>query len=337
MQSAVESLESETTVVKKSVKKSTKTSKSSPKKKTSTTESSSITSSKAESFENSFSNGSVEVVEEHRVETVQTSVKSNKSIDSSSGKDAIASPQESPEHLPLENGGKKKVNGKKKSKKSKKSDSEKENISVVSQTISLSNKQFLPLDIPARPHTLMCCLLLLLYHFVFLVPLHRVGCCVVLCRVFFILQCLMHVKLIVIKLFNRLSLLTDQTASTLSLPGSVKVSPSQKSHRNNFVVHNVKTDDTDCERADVANNNLDNDKASRKFIMSSSLQLHEDDLSRIDVKSLVSDVVCFLGTISGDLVRCNFFFLCYPLLQKSSLISSDIHKRKASLISDVNL
>jgi hypothetical protein len=127
-------LESETTVVKKSVKKSVK--KTTTKKKTvSTTESSSITSSKAESFENSFSNGSVEVVEQHHVEehkaVHQESITSSKSIDSSSGKEAI----ESAELPPIENGGeKKKLNGKKKSKKLKKSD-EKENISVVSGSV----------------------------------------------------------------------------------------------------------------------------------------------------------------------------------------------------------
>lgn len=102
---------------------------------------------------------------------------------------------------------------------------------------------------------------------------------------------ILHVKLNVIKLFNRLSLLANQTASTLSLPASVRVNHTQNSNRSRIA---VTTDDTDCDKADVANNNVANDKASRKFIMSSSLQLHEDDLSRIDVKSLVSDVVVFL-------------------------------------------
>jgi hypothetical protein len=138
MKSAVESLESETTVVKKSVKKSVKTSKTTSKKKTiSTTESSSITSSKAESFENSFSNGSIEVVEQHHMQehkaVHQESVMSSKSIDSSSGKEVIEAIQDSVEKPSLENGEKKKLNGKKKVKKSKKSD-EKENISVVSET-----------------------------------------------------------------------------------------------------------------------------------------------------------------------------------------------------------
>lgn len=151
MQSAVESMESETTtVVKKSVKKSVKTSKTSSKKKTiSTTESSSITSSKAESFENSFSNGSIEVVEQHHVEEAihQESVTSSKSIDSSSGKEVIESIQDSPELPSLENGEKKKL-GKKKSKKSKKSD-EKENISVVSRKVCSTSRLHIS---PNAPH-----------------------------------------------------------------------------------------------------------------------------------------------------------------------------------------
>lgn len=115
-----------------------KTSKTTTKKNNktvSTTDSSSVTSSKAASFENSFSNGSVEVVEQHHVvehqAVHQESVTSNKSIDSSS---ATASIQDSPESPVVENGEKKKLNGKRKSKKSKKSD-EKENISVVSQKV----------------------------------------------------------------------------------------------------------------------------------------------------------------------------------------------------------
>jgi hypothetical protein len=81
----------------------------------------------------------------------------------------------------------------------------------------------------------------------------------------------MHVKLNVINLFNRLSLLANQTAS--SLPASVKVNHAQ------FLscMSDAKSADTDCDKA-----------SNRKLIMSSSLQLHEDDLSRIDVKSLVS-------------------------------------------------
>ncbi|CRK98634.1 CLUMA_CG012465, isoform A [Clunio marinus] len=111
-------------------------------------ESSSITSSKAESFETSFSNGSVEVVEQRQT-VKQASLTSNKSIDSaSSGKNVVESIKDSPEHSPHENGEKKKVNGKKKSKKSKKSDSEKENISVVSRYFNSQGTLSVPPTLP---------------------------------------------------------------------------------------------------------------------------------------------------------------------------------------------
>lgn len=118
----------------------------------------------------------------------------------------------------------------------------------------------------------------------------------------------MHVKLNVINLFNRLSLLANQTTSalTLSLPETVKVNHTQNSIHN-VVIDDVKPDDNDCGKADVGNNNL----ANRKFIMSSSLQLHEDDLSRIDVKSLVSDVDVFC---TNNLPRYVFSSLPCPLI-----------------------
>jgi hypothetical protein len=94
----------------------------------------------------------------------------------------------------------------------------------------------------------------------------------------FILHCSLHVKLNVINLFNRLSLLANQTAS--SLPASVKVNHAQYLNCNSVVVvSDAKSGDTEREKA-----------INRKLIMSSSLQLHEDDLSRIDVKSLVSSL-----------------------------------------------
>lgn len=120
----------------------------------------------------------------------------------------------------------------------------------------------------------------------------------------FILRCLMHVKLNVIKLFNRLSLLANQNTSTsmqqsmsiVSQPVSV-IAPVAviNNHCNHFNNHNklndVKDDDTNCQKCFVSNNNLTSSMKSnnhQKFIMSSSFQLHEDDLSKIDVKSLVS-------------------------------------------------
>lgn len=69
---------------------------------------------------------------------------------------------------------------------------------------------------------------------------------------------------------------------TLSLPASVKVNHAQYC---GAFAKDIKSDDTDCDKADVV---IHNNLANRKFIMSSSLQLYEDDLSRIDVKSLVS-------------------------------------------------
>lgn len=128
----------------------------------------------------------------------------------------------------------------------------------------------------------------------------------------FILHCLMHVKLNVINLFNRLSLLANQTASTTMLathPVAVRVDHGQDARCNG---------DTDCDKADVVghNNNLTN----RKFIMSSSLQLHEDDLSRIDVKSLVSlTLFCFYCGHLG--MVCSVYSLL--LSPNSRLIPSD--------------
>lgn len=155
--------------------KTSKTTSSKKNKTVSTTESSSVTSSKAASFENSFSNGSVEVVEQHHVvehqAVHQESVTSNKSIDSSS---ATASIQDSPESPVVENGEKKKLNGKRKSKKSKKSD-EKENISVVSRKVSIRKTP--------SPHQPELVRVSFDFYFViisFCVFLYPVGCVVVL-------------------------------------------------------------------------------------------------------------------------------------------------------------
>lgn len=96
----------------------------------------------------------------------------------------------------------------------------------------------------------------------------------------------MHVKLNAIHIFNRLSLLANQ------LPSTVKVNQTQFSTNctNKSIADRVKGDDTYHEmKADAAKTNL----PARKFIMSSSLPLQEDDLSRIDVKSLVSEACLF--------------------------------------------
>lgn len=92
----------------------------------------------------------------------------------------------------------------------------------------------------------------------------------------------MHVKLNVIKLFNRLSLLAD-------IQNQPAVPPSNENNQ----IYNTKNIDGDSNDSRTSDDgiNLATDKSSnyhRKLIISSSLQLHEDDLSRIDVKSLVS-------------------------------------------------
>lgn len=161
-----------------------KSSKTTTKKKISTTESSSIASSKAESFENSFSNGSIEVVEQHHVVEHQAQhqesvISSNsKSIDSSSGKELMIEcaqeTQETRENQQLENGEKKKVtNGRKKSRKSKKSDSEKENISVVSLKLDMHTTKhssiFIPQSFPSEVHKYI----IIIFFWVHLDPLQQ--------------------------------------------------------------------------------------------------------------------------------------------------------------------
>lgn len=277
-------------MVKKSVKKIT------TKKNTiSTTESSSITSSKAASFENSsVSNGSMDIIEQHHVEekqqkvsSQQVSITNTNSHDSSSGK-GLSTP-ESPEKL--ENGDasgttngtdkKKTLNGvgslKKKTKKSKKSD-EKENnhISVVS---ALPPTQLLSRSLASV--SLLNVNLFNVTHF-----LHFVLLWCFILNLF--LRCLMFVKLNGIKIFNRLSLVANGNSSTSTtvttnqiiinapvLPMS-SITPTINIRKTNTNYN----EDFGC----LANNKTNKYK---RLIISSTLQLHEDDLSRIDVKSLV--------------------------------------------------
>lgn len=128
----------------------------------------------------------------------------------------------------------------------------------------------------------------------------------------------MHVKLNVIKLFNRLSLLANQNTSTsiqqsmsiVSQPGAINgKAPSNLTNINNYnKLSDTKSDDSDCHK------NLNNVSSSpikssnsQKFIMSSSFQLHEDDLSKIDVKSLV---------------RIKVFLLTYTFFSEGKVASS---------------
>lgn len=290
-------------MVKKVVKKSVKKTTTSKKNTISTTESSSITSSKAASFENSsVSNGSMDLIEQHHVEekqqkvsSQQVSITNTNSHDSSSGK-GLSTP-ESPEKS-LENGDadvngtntttngtdkKKTSNGvgslKKKTKKSKKSD-EKENnhISVVS---ALPPTQLLSRSLASV--SLLNVNLFNVTHF-----LHFVLLWCFILNLF--LRCLMFVKLNGIKIFNRLSLVangnTTATSTTVTtnqiiinapvLPMSAIIPPTINSRKTNTNYN----EDYGC----LANNKTNKYK---RLIISSTLQLHEDDLSRIDVKSLV--------------------------------------------------
>lgn len=124
----------------------------------------------------------------------------------------------------------------------------------------------------------------------------------------------MHVKLNVINLFNRLSLLANQNTSTSIETMSIVSQPSKKpttasvepsfTHTHKNLNKNSHINQKICEK----NNNINDEvkhgqeitinsvfspsvtisKNRQKFIMSSSYQLFEDDLSKIDVKSLVS-------------------------------------------------
>ena len=278
-------------MVKKSVKKT-----STKKNTISTTESSSITSSKAASFENSsISNGSMDIIEQHHVEekqqkvtSQQVSITNTNSHDGSTGK-GLSTP-ESPEQL--ENGvasvttngtdKKKTLNGgsgslKKKTKKSKKSD-EKENnhISVVS---ALPQTQLLSRSLASV--SLLNVNLFNVTHF-----LHFVLLWCFILNLF--LRCLMFVKLNGIKIFNRLSLVangnstTSTTVTTNQIITNAPVQPMStiQSTMNSRKINTNSDEDYGC----LANNKTNKYK---RLIISSTLQLHEDDLSRIDVKSLV--------------------------------------------------
>jgi len=124
----------------------------------------------------------------------------------------------------------------------------------------------------------------------------------------FILRCLMHVKLNVIKLFNRLSLLANQNTSTSIQMMSIVSQPFKKSssasveasftHNHKYQNNkksseklNINDDGTNGQKIIVMNSILNPSVISnsrQKLVMSSSFQLYEDDLSQIDVKSLVS-------------------------------------------------
>lgn len=117
------------------------------------------------------------------------------------------------------------------------------------------------------------------------------------CHLLF-LRCLMHVKLNVIKLFNRLSLSANQNAtkeiSSVITTAMLMSSPVKVNNIRNSLI-DAKTDDLDSisTSSAVASTKHNN---NQKFIISSNYPLHEDDLSRIDVKSLVRTKKCFCFT-----------------------------------------
>ncbi|XP_070509180.1 golgin subfamily A member 6-like protein 22 isoform X3 [Chironomus tepperi] len=116
----------------------------------------------------------------------------------------------------------------------------------------------------------------------------------------------MHVKLNVINLFNRLSLLANQNTSTSIQTMSIVSEPSKKSpsvetsskhkHIKTLIkqksfekVNDINNKVTNSQVIIMTNNILNPSGMSKnrqKLIMSSSYQLYEDDLSKIDVKSL---------------------------------------------------
>jgi hypothetical protein len=124
----------------------------------------------------------------------------------------------------------------------------------------------------------------------------------------------MHVKLNVIKLFNRLSLLANQNTSASVQMMSIVSQPAKKSssspsvtasftHKHKYQINNIHhnqkssvklniNDDVSNDQKIIVTNSILNPSVisnnHQKLVMSSSFQLYEDDLSQIDVKSLVS-------------------------------------------------
>lgn len=133
------------------------------------------------------------------------------------------------------------------------------------------------------------------------------------CHLLF-LRCLMHVKLNVIKLFNRLSLPANQNTAPLDVITTMSTPVKLNNIRNSL--NDGKTTPDEFDRT---NDNVASIKNNQKFIISSNFHLHEDDLSRIDVKSLVR-VKTQLILISSIMM---LFFLNYKrilLLQFSRLL-----------------
>ncbi len=250
-------------------------------KKTISTEStSSITSSKEESFENSLStnSGSLEttdkqkaqvstkIVESHEVE--EQEIKHEEISENNKEMDALNDDQDreratSDKKLTKDGSQKKK-------KKAKKSDSEKENISVVSAKtfyqLTINNDNFF------------------LNIFEFLCSIFCLWLVRNACTHFY--HCLMfYVKLNGIKIFNQLTILAQMSQSTLAakaLTGCDQLKSASATNlnaRRKSEEFNEFPNNNDCEKI--------NNSKNRKFIISSNMQLHDDDLSRVNVRQLV--------------------------------------------------
>lgn len=183
---------------------------------------------------------------------------------------------------------------KKKVKKTKKSDTEKENISVVSVSLLL-------VSILKIFEFLYCNICLTLLNFVVV----RFACIINFyhCLIF-------YVKLNGIKIFNRLSMLSSMptTQSTL-IPITTKPPPingrdrdrhrmccktnyhsyGSKSLNNYTPFKSTSTNDLSIHKKSESLNCLAQNKTNKqkKITISSNVQLHDDDLSRINVKDLV--------------------------------------------------
>lgn len=94
----------------------------------------------------------------------------------------------------------------------------------------------------------------------------------------------MHVKLNVVKLFNRLSLLANQNSETPAATSTATTITSMSNGIHNNLIDDV---DSECKKTNGISATTADVKHNQKFIISSNFNIHEDDLSRIDVKSLV--------------------------------------------------
>lgn len=302
LQSAIESFESgEQSIVKKSTRKVRSTKVTSKKVVTEST-----SSSKEESIETIEKQSSIEQ-KNHSSEVV-----SSQQEEIMNGNRELETRDDEQQKLK-----------KKKVKKSKKSDTEKENISVVSaQNIVSLLEKFLKIFA-----FLYCNICLTLLNFVV-----RFAC-----KINFYHCLIFYVKLNGIKIFNRLSMLNTTSIgahhqSTLKAPTKPPItngrdrtySNTHKNHNrfnscslNHFINNHKststndlsirrKSDSLNCLNSSSTNNKPICKEHKKKITYSSNVQLHDDDLSWINVKSLVriSLESAGIATLAFYLVNC---------------------------------